>query len=156
MWMGRWIGVAALGLMACGQDQAPPPAEQPAAPVTEQPAATETATPVVESAPTAQPTLMDQALEATKAMTERAQGQATEAVDALPALVDSVVSKATSASDAVADQAATLVEQVKTLISEERIAEARTDLARLEGIKDSLSAELQQELERLEAMLPAE
>jgi hypothetical protein len=95
---------------------------------------------------------MDHALEAAKDMTERAQKQATEAVDALPALVDSVVSEATSARD----QAATLVEQVKTLISEDRIAQARADLARLESVKGSLSAELQQEIERLEAMLPPE
>ncbi|NCA70398.1 MAG: hypothetical protein EOM91_09860 [Sphingobacteriia bacterium] len=139
--IGLLATTVALGLVACGQDApAPVQEEQPAAPVAEP------------MAPAEQESIIDKA----KGFSEQLSEQASEALDAVPGMVETVVGEAVGLRDAGADQAAALVEEAKTLIGEERMDQARALLDQVSAMQDSLSADLQAEIERLKAMLPSE
>ena len=135
----------AFGLVACGQQQEPAPAPPPA----------ETAPPAAPAA-TEAPSLQERAMEAAESLSEQVEATAKAAADAVPGLTEAASEQAASLGAAATAQAQSLIEEVKTLIGEERMDRARALVDQLVNMRDSLSAELQEEVDRLQAMVSEE
>jgi hypothetical protein len=65
-----------------------------------------------------------------------------------------VEEEAAAATEAATKEVKGMIRELKTLIGEERMEEARVVMDRLAAIRDSLSKELQDQIDRLNAMMP--
>jgi predicted nucleic acid-binding protein len=65
-----------------------------------------------------------------------------------------VEEEAAAATEAATKEVKGMIRELKTLIGEERMEEARVVMDRLAAIRDSLSEELQDRIDRLKAMMP--
>lgn len=144
---------AVLGFVGCGQDQAPAPAE-PAQEVTAP--AGETAVTDEALTPEDETKLIDQAIDAASDLSARVKEQADAAMDGVSDIAESTLEGVTEARDGIIAQAESLLGQAEALIGQERIDEARGLLEQLAAMKDSLSTEMRDRIERLEAMLQSE
>jgi predicted small lipoprotein YifL len=126
------VSCTAIGLVACGQDQAP--VEEAAAP------------------PAEKPTMLDQAVETAKDASDRVGAAATAAKDAATEAAASAMEQADVVRDRAETEAKEMIEQVKTLLAEDKEEMARELMDKLSAMKDSLSDVWRAEIERLAAM----
>jgi flagellar motility protein MotE (MotC chaperone) len=127
--IASWTAVALVG---CGPDQAP--VDEAAAP------------------PAEESRILDRAVEAAKDASERASEAATATKDAASEAAASAAEQAGALRDRAEDEAKEMIEQVKTFLAEDKEPMARELMETLSAMKDSLSAALRAEIERLEAM----
>jgi hypothetical protein len=125
---GVIVSLAALLLVACGQEQAP--VEEAAA-------------------PPAEPTMLEQAAEAAKEASDEVGETASDVADA-------AAEKAGEISDAAVEKAEEMIEQVKAFIAEDKMEMARELMDKLVALKDSVPEAIRAEIERLEAMFSGE
>jgi NADH dehydrogenase/NADH:ubiquinone oxidoreductase subunit G len=123
------VSSAAMVLVACGQDQAP--VEEAAAP------------------PAEESRMLEQALEAAK---DPVGETASKTKDAASEAAVSAIKRAESVHDRADKEAKEMIDQVKGFIAKDKEEMARELMDRLSAMKDSLSAALRAEIERLEAM----
>lgn len=126
--LGVIVSLAALLLVACGQEQAP--VEEAAAPA-------------------AEPTMLEQAAEAAKEASDEVGETASDVADA-------AAEKAGEISDAAVEKAEEMIEQVKAFIAEDKMEMARELMDKLVALKDSVPEAIRAEIERLEAMFSGE
>ena len=123
------VSSAAMVLVACGQNQAP--VEEAAAPSAEE------------------PRMLEQAVEAAK---DPVGETASKTKDAASEAAVSAIKRAESVHDRADKEAKEMIDQVKGFIAKDKEEMARELMDRLSAMKDSLSAALRAEIERLEAM----
>ncbi|EGV19858.1 hypothetical protein [Thiocapsa marina] len=126
------VSCAAIGLVACGQEQAP--VEEVAAPGAEE------------------PTLLDRAVETAKDASDRVGAAATAAKDTATEAATSAMEQTEVVRARAETQAKEMIEQVKSFLAEDKEEMARELMDKLSAMKDSLSETLRAEIERLEAM----
>ena len=123
------VSSAAMVLVACGQDQAP--VEEAAAP------------------PAEESRMLEQALEAAK---DPVGETASKTKDAASEAAASAMKRTESVHDRADKEAKEMIDQVKGFIAKDKEEMARELMDRLSAMKDSHSAALRAEIERLEAM----
>ena len=122
----------ALGLVACGQEQAP---------------VEETAVPVEE------PTLLEQATEAARDASDQITDMVSQAADRASETIEPMAEDAREMSDDALARAEQMIEQIKSDWSEGDEEGARSMLERLESFAADLPETIKDEIERLKAMM---